>query len=262
MSIQFLGSELLRNSGTFPERYVLDAFVHYRTVTRKDLFKGSGGILTLQGEEWFKVRSMVNPILMQPRTVNQYVAKMDEIARELVENMKYFSKLSQDNQMPENFMNELYKWSLESIGMVALNKHFGCLDLNAPEDSEPRKLVEAVLTMFDHLYYLEISPPLWKFISMPLFNKFVKNMDFITRSVPMVDIAEVSVEKSSEWTEIIPDEWYLKMVIKVIPSCLLPLNHGMPRYIRGNIANNHSEVKPTGAEATEGLVFVKVLEDF
>ncbi|XP_074037346.1 probable cytochrome P450 12a5, mitochondrial [Leptinotarsa decemlineata] len=188
---------LLRNSGPYPVRTVLDIFVYYRTVLRKEIFQDVGGVLTVQGEDWFKIRSVVNPILMQPKAINPYVTKLDGVAGELVENMRHFSRLNENHQMPDDFVNELYKWALESVGIMALNKHFGCLDLTAPQDSDSKKLVTAILNMFLHFYLFEIAPPLWKFISTPLYKKFVKNLDFVN-SVIIKSIDEALTEPIDE----------------------------------------------------------------
>ncbi|KAJ8930119.1 hypothetical protein NQ314_017115 [Rhamnusium bicolor] len=62
---------------------------------------------------------------MQPRTAEQYIGHMDEVANELIENMKYFSMNDKNNEMPEDFQNELYKWTLESIGAISLDRRLG-----------------------------------------------------------------------------------------------------------------------------------------
>nr|XP_023026615.1 probable cytochrome P450 12a5, mitochondrial [Leptinotarsa decemlineata] len=188
---------VLRNSGSYPVRKVIDIFVYYRTVVRKDIFQDFGGILTVQGEDWFRSRSVVNPILMQPKAIHPYMTRLDGVAGELVENMRHFSRLNENHQMPDDFENELYKWALESVGIMALNKHFGCLDLTTPEDSDPKKLVSAILDMFDHLFLIEIAPPLWKLFSTPLYKKFVKNLDFVN-SVIIKSIDEALAEPIDE----------------------------------------------------------------
>lgn len=38
-----------------------------------------------QGESWSSLRSIANPVMMQPKTVKLYVPIIDEIAREFVE---------------------------------------------------------------------------------------------------------------------------------------------------------------------------------
>ncbi|RZC10208.1 p450 domain containing protein [Asbolus verrucosus] len=132
------------------------------------------------GEEWFKLRSMVNPILMQPRNVLQYVDRMNLVADELNDNIKYLSEQNSNGEMPENFNTELYKWSLESIGVVTMDKHLGCLKRNVETDSEPQKLIQNVLQLFPLMYKLDVMPSLWKVISTPDLRKFFKVSDFMT----------------------------------------------------------------------------------
>jgi hypothetical protein len=67
---------------------------------------------------------MVNPILMQPRNSLQYADKMNLVADELVDNIKFLAEQN-NGQMPKTFTNELHKWSLESIGVVTLDEHLG-----------------------------------------------------------------------------------------------------------------------------------------
>ncbi|KAJ8962684.1 hypothetical protein NQ318_001081, partial [Aromia moschata] len=172
----------LRNAGPFPIRYGMESFIHYRTKTKKDIFNGVGGVLTVQGEEWFKFRSLVNPIMMQPRTAQQYVGSMDIVASQLVENIKHFSSQNADNEMPADFLNELYKWSMESIGLIAFNKRLGCLKLNLEKDSDPAKFIASVVEMFELMYTLEILPPIWKLISTPTWRRYVEILDYLTET--------------------------------------------------------------------------------
>ncbi|XP_018572392.1 cytochrome P450 CYP12A2-like isoform X1 [Anoplophora glabripennis] len=173
----------LRGAGAFPIRRGLDSFTYYRTVTRKDVFKDASGILTIQGVDWFKVRSLVNPVLMQPKTAQQYIGSMDKVTNELIKNIRFFSTQNEKSEMPEDFQNELYKWALESIGFLTLNKHLGCLDLNAPKDSEPQKLIWSVNQMFLLMHNLEIMPATWKYIETPSWKRLVTVLDYVTETL-------------------------------------------------------------------------------
>ena len=62
---------------------------------------------------------------MQPKNVIHYADKMNFVADELVDNIKYLSEENEQGQMPDDFHNELYKWSLESIGVVTMDTHLG-----------------------------------------------------------------------------------------------------------------------------------------
>lgn len=62
---------------------------------------------------------------MQPRVILQYIDSTNRVADEFVENITYFSSLNTMGEMPHDFVNEIYKWALESVGVIALDKHFG-----------------------------------------------------------------------------------------------------------------------------------------
>ncbi|KAJ8977307.1 hypothetical protein NQ317_009325 [Molorchus minor] len=172
----------LRNVGPHPIRNGLEAFTYYRNKERADIFKGVGGLLTVHGEDWFKFRSMANPILMQPRTIQQYVGPMDTVANDLIKNMEYFAEENENNEMPENFINELYKWSLESIGTVALNKRLDCLNMNLEKGLETQKFISSVIRANELMYYLEFFVPIWKVVSTPHWKEFVQNLNVVTET--------------------------------------------------------------------------------
>uniref|UniRef100_V5GP28 Cytochrome P450 CYP12A2 n=1 Tax=Anoplophora glabripennis TaxID=217634 RepID=V5GP28_ANOGL len=139
---------------------------------------------------------------MQPRTIQQYVGSMDKVAHELVDNIRYFSKQNENNEMPDDFQGELYKWALESVGLVALDRHLGCLHLNAPKDSEPQQFISKVNDMFELMYQLDFLPPIWKFISTPALKRYVKILDYITDTT--LKYIEESLNRSI--AENIPDD--------------------------------------------------------
>lgn len=77
--------KLFRTEGQWPNRRGMETFVHYRNKVRPDLFKGMGGLVNEQGENWQRFRTIVNPVMMQPKTIRLYVDKLDEVAREFME---------------------------------------------------------------------------------------------------------------------------------------------------------------------------------
>lgn len=62
---------------------------------------------------------------MQPRIVKQYVKSMDVISSEFIENVRFMANSNPNGEMPESFTNELHKWAFESLGVIAIDKHFG-----------------------------------------------------------------------------------------------------------------------------------------
>lgn len=66
-------------------------------------------------------------MFMQPKIANMYIPKIDEVADDFVENIRRLSKSNHNGEMPEDFKNELNKFTLESVGLIALDKRFGKL---------------------------------------------------------------------------------------------------------------------------------------
>lgn len=129
--------KVFRTEGIWPGRRGLETFVHYRKNVRPDVFVKTGGLLTEDGEKWSDVRSQVNPVLLQPKTVRMYIEKTDQVVKEFVEQIRDIRD-PKTLETPNTFGQNLKCWSLESIGLIALDERLGVLKSTAPES---RKLV-------------------------------------------------------------------------------------------------------------------------
>lgn len=69
------------------------------------------------------------------------------------------------------------KWSLESIGLVALGSRMGCLDENLTEDHPGRKLMQCAKDMIETAFELEFLPSIWKYVSTPAFKKIMNTFN-------------------------------------------------------------------------------------
>lgn len=65
-----------------------------------------------QGEKWQKFRSKVNPHLMRSQIIQTHVTQFYEVTNDLVDKMRILRD-PKTLELPNNFMNELHKWSLE-----------------------------------------------------------------------------------------------------------------------------------------------------
>lgn len=64
---------------------------------------------------------------MQPKVIRRYVSSVDEVASQLVDNIAYFAAQNEKGEMPDDFIDELYKFALESVTLVAVDKKIGML---------------------------------------------------------------------------------------------------------------------------------------
>lgn len=167
---------MFRNEGVWPVRPKNESIHYYRTVERKEWFQSTVGLVTEGGEEWQKFRTVVNPILMQPRVVPQYVHNMDVVANDFLKIVRKLAGQNAANEMPANFENELNKWALESICLIAMEKRLGCLD-DTP-NPEVQKIIESVITAFNLMFKLDFQVSFWKWFSTPDWKLFVKCVDY------------------------------------------------------------------------------------
>ena len=92
---------------------------------------------------------------------------MEEIAQSFIDELVRPKLDPVTHETPDDFMDHLFRWALESVGLLALNTRLGCLDAGLPPDSEQFRIIEAVNNMFNKSAILDNSA-----IQMFLVKKF------------------------------------------------------------------------------------------
>ncbi|KDR23725.1 probable cytochrome P450 301a1, mitochondrial isoform X2 [Zootermopsis nevadensis] len=170
---------VFRNEDLMPHRPSMPSLNYYKHVHRKDFFGDNGGVIAVHGENWYNFRTRVQQAMLQPRTAKLYTKPIEETAVAFVKRAK---KLRDSNlEVPEDFLNEIHKWSLESIARVALDMRLGCLDEQVScSTSDTQKLIDAVITFFSNVGILELKFPFWRIFSTPTWKKYIAALDTIT----------------------------------------------------------------------------------
>lgn len=132
---------IFRNEGIWPRRRSFFAFDYFRRNVRPDVYKNLGGLINDQGEAWGHMRSIVNPIMLQPKTVRAYIPAIDDVAKDFVAKMKMIG--DENQEMPATFGYELNKWALESIAVIALEHRLGVITND--NDPETQKMIQVRL---------------------------------------------------------------------------------------------------------------------
>lgn len=166
---------IYRTEGIWPLRRGNELFSYYRKKVRPELFKNVGGLVSEQGKVWADLRSKVNPVMLQPRTVKKYIPTMDEVAIDFLKTV--LKKRDANNELPADFQNDLKKWALESIGYITLNQRLGVLDGHSPR---AEMLMQSVRDFVVLTYELEIMPSLWRYVSTKKFKKMMQTFDNMT----------------------------------------------------------------------------------
>lgn len=133
---------VFRTEGPWPYRRAFSAFDYFRRNVRPEVYKNIGGLVNDQGEAWGHMRSVVNPIMLKPKTVKAYIPATDDVAKDFVAKIK--TMRDENQEMPANFGFELSKWALESIAVIALEHRLGVLAND--NDPESQKMVKVSVT--------------------------------------------------------------------------------------------------------------------
>jgi len=156
-----------------PIRPFFESYGLVRKLNENKFFEeGKLGLLCQHGEEWWRVRSRTQVQTNKPQTVATYIPKMDEIGNDFVERM---AKLrNEKNELPDDFVKELYKWALESVALVALNKRIGGFE--GSEDA--KKLTEAADKIMSSIGECEYGDKSWRHTPNEPFIALRENHDY------------------------------------------------------------------------------------
>ncbi|CAG9762906.1 unnamed protein product [Ceutorhynchus assimilis] len=167
--------KVFRKEDSMPLRPSMPSLNYYKHVLRKEFFGEQGGIIAVHGINWQKFRSKVNQIMLQPKSARLYSKVISQTAEEFVQRIKQLR--NQDLEMPDGFLNEIHRWSLESLARIALDIRMGCLDANPPQDTQ--KLIDSINTFFINVPILELKIPFWRLFNTPTFVEYINALDCI-----------------------------------------------------------------------------------
>lgn len=168
---------IFRNETKLPQRPGFSVLQKYRQ-DRPQYFT-SMGILG-NGESWWNTRSIAQPTLLKPKNVMDYIPALGEISDDFIARIRLIRP--ENNEMAANFVTEMYRWALESVGVVAFNTRLGCLEPNLAADSEAMKMIAATNLSFSSFNELEFQLPFWKYFDTPLLRQVYEAQDFLTET--------------------------------------------------------------------------------
>ncbi|XP_033255023.1 probable cytochrome P450 12a5, mitochondrial [Drosophila miranda] len=176
------------NEGVWPHRPGSDTLRYHRKTHRKDFFQGVEGALPTQGKTWSDFRSAVNPVLMQPKNVRLYYKKMSQVNQEFVQRC----------EAPDDFLNVINRWTLESVSVVALDKQLGLLKESVDND-QAVLLFKYLDDFFELTADLEMKPSIWRYVKTPKLMKLMKSLDGVQEiTSAYVDEAIERLEKEAK----------------------------------------------------------------
>ncbi|XP_022652030.1 probable cytochrome P450 49a1 [Varroa destructor] len=170
---------LYQSEGRTPFRVGSAAFKKYRS-SRPQWYHNIG-YLTMQGEEWYNYRSKTQPYTLKPRTIMSYVPSMNDVAEEALELIRDYQSRFGPGQW--NCLRLLYKWSLESVLYVALDKRLQCMNTELTEGCDADRVLKSMDVIFECLQIFGYRLPFWRYFRTPSWKRFEAAMDDFTEVI-------------------------------------------------------------------------------
>nr|ARO50443.1 cytochrome P450 [Chironomus tentans] len=192
---------VFRVEGNWPVRFGIESLSYYRTTKRPEIYGDLGSLFVSHGEKWSQMRSIANPILMQPKTIKRYLTQIDNIAKEFIELMRKIR--NEKSEMPGDFSNYINTWSLESVTAVGLERRLNLFDENT-KDENAKKLIKGIRDFFEMTVEYDGKASIWKYYQTKGFKELLNVYDTLTDVIMYyIDLAmkEMNEENSSSDTE-------------------------------------------------------------
>lgn len=128
------------------------------------------------GPEWEKFRQSVEQPL--PQLLARQYDKIDEACDSFISRIA--SIRNRQEEVPRSFQKEIYKWCLECMCLVTLDKKLGFLDpCGISSTSDPGILLDSLVRATKAVQRCEYGLHLWQFFTTPAWKSLVENCDAI-----------------------------------------------------------------------------------
>ncbi|KAL5022074.1 hypothetical protein ScPMuIL_001229 [Solemya velum] len=164
-------AKVIRAEGRYPNRREMEPLAYYRKQ------KGIGlGLVSSQGEEWHKYRTVTNKKMLKLKEVANYCGPMHEVATDFVQHLSNVSGPTDD---VKGIQGELFKWAMESIGTFLFEQRLGCFGKS--QCKETKSFINNLFGFFQTLQPLMYNVPVYKLYPTKLWKQFESYGDNVLR---------------------------------------------------------------------------------
>lgn len=135
------------------------------------------GLGNTNGEEWYRLRSAVQQMMMRPKAVTVYLPLVENVADAFIQRLK---KIRVESNLIPNLRNEISKWNVQSAAATVFEMDLDCL--NARPNSEVQRMIDANTEMFQLTAYLKFRIPFHKWFKTPTWKRLVEAEECIVKT--------------------------------------------------------------------------------
>lgn len=150
----------------------------------------SPGLGNSNGEEWYRLRSAVQQMMMRPKEVAAFFHLAEGVATDFLERIR---AIRDENHEVGDFLNEVKKWTLESSAMTCFETRLGAMECRP--DSDIQKTIDANAAIFELSTKLYFSLPLFKYFPTPSWQKLLNKEDFFySKGKELIDATTKAIQ--------------------------------------------------------------------
>ncbi|XP_029173132.1 cytochrome P450 302a1, mitochondrial isoform X2 [Nylanderia fulva] len=157
-------------TGLHPKRRSHLALLKYRT-DRSNIYN-TGGLLTTNGTEWWRLRREFQKVLSKPQNVIDYLEDTDLVVQEFVRLCAY--------EKTNDFLSLFSRLFLELTCLVVFDIKMESLsEKERHPNSRSSRLIDAAFSSNSATLKLDNGPMLWRFFETPLYKKLRKAQNYM-----------------------------------------------------------------------------------
>lgn len=155
----------------------------------------SPGLGNINGDEWYRLRSAVQQMMMRPKAVSVFLRSVNQVASDFLDRLQQIRD-PMTGEVP-NFTNEIMKWTFESSAMTCFEERQGSFDDDT--DSFTQSMIDANNKIFVLSMKLRFGIPWFRWLPSPTWKKLVHNEDYFFRNgQKLVDRTVTSIQKLAD----------------------------------------------------------------
>ncbi|XP_028437642.1 cytochrome P450 27C1 [Perca flavescens] len=126
-----LVAEVLRAEGVAPQRANMESWKEYR-----DMRGRSTGLISAEGEDWLKMRSVLRQLVMRPRDVAVFSDDVNQVVDDLIKRVAILRNQDSDGATVLNVNDLFFKYAMEGVAVILYESRLGCLENEIPQETQ------------------------------------------------------------------------------------------------------------------------------
>ncbi|XP_060033924.1 cytochrome P450 27C1 isoform X3 [Erinaceus europaeus] len=134
-------AQVLRAEGAAPQRANMGSWQEYRSLRGR-----STGLISAEGEQWLKMRSVLRQRILKPKDVAIFSGEVNQVIADLIKRIYSLKSQAEDGETVVNINDLFFKYSLEGVATILYESRLGCLGSRVPQSTVD--YIQALSLMF------------------------------------------------------------------------------------------------------------------